>query len=406
MNPANTHLKTAIDTVQCAIDLDRQQKYSEALEKYITAIEWFTLYLKYEKSPNVTERIEKRVMSYVKRAEEIKNQTLCAPAVEEDGGDSTNGAEPFTPIKTNVKWDDIAGLETAKSTLKEAVVMPIRFKRAFEERQIETWRGILLYGPPGTGKSHLAKAVACEANAPFFSVTAADLLSKWVGDSEKRVRQLFETARACESAVIFIDEIESLCSSRSNDSGNGGHASERVKTEFLTQMDGVGTDQSGLLVLGATNLPWTLDMAIRRRFEKRIYIALPDQNARQRMFELGARKPGCTLSAKECRKLARVTEGYSGADIAIVVREATMRPVRLLQDATHFKPVGERMMPCSPGDADAQELTWDQVDTVELTPVTHRDFLRSVQATQPSVGNAELAQYDQWTEQFGVAGNH
>jgi vacuolar protein-sorting-associated protein 4 len=168
----------------------------------------------------------------------------------------------------NVKWEDVAGLEQAKDALKEAVILPIKFPHLFVGKRTP-WRGILMYGPPGTGKSFLAKAVATEAKSTFFAVSSSDLVSKWMGESERLVKQLFTMARENKPAIIFIDEVDSLCGTR----GEGeSEASRRIKTEFLVQMQGVGTDDTGVLVLGATNLPWALDMAIKRRFEKVHYL--------------------------------------------------------------------------------------------------------------------------------------
>ncbi len=165
--------------------------------------------------------------------------------------------------KPNIKWTDVAGLENAKESLKEAVILPIKFPHLFTGKR-KPWHGILLYGPPGTGKSFLAKAVATEANnSTFFSISSADLLSKWLGESEKLVRNLFDLARTHKPSIIFIDEVDSLCSSRSD---NESESARRVKTEFLVQMQGVGNDMDSILVLGATNIPWCLDAAIRRRF--------------------------------------------------------------------------------------------------------------------------------------------
>ena len=171
-------------------------------------------------------------------------------------------AEAIVMEKPNVKWDDIAGLEVAKEALNLTVSMPQRMPRLFSGER-KPWKGILLYGPPGTGKSYLAKAVATEAqNSTFFSISSADLVSKWQGESEKMVSNLFEVAREQKPSVIFIDEIDSLVSSRND---NDNDATRRIKNQFLVQMDGVGMDTDGILVLGATNIPWSLDQGMRRR---------------------------------------------------------------------------------------------------------------------------------------------
>lgn len=225
----------------------------------------------------------------------------------------------------NVKWDDVAGLESAKDALKEAVILPVKFPHLFTGKRTP-WRGILMYGPPGTGKSYIAKAVATEAKATFFSVSSSDLVSKWMGESERLVKQLFAMAREAKPSIVFIDEVDSLCGSR----GEGeSEASRRIKTEFLVQMQGVGSDDTGVLVLGATNLPWALDLAIKRRFEKvqsstlllhytqsniyfsfkRILIPLPDPEARRRMFELNVGTTPCTLTKQDYKTLAAKTDG-------------------------------------------------------------------------------------------------
>lgn len=175
-------------------------------------------------------------------------------ASEDDSDNAKLRASLTSAILTetpNVSWDDVAGLDNAKEALKEAVILPAKFPQLFTGKRTP-WRGVLLYGPPGTGKSFLAKAIATEAKCTFFSVSSSDLVSKWMGESERLVKQLFTMARENKPAIIFIDEVDSLCGSR----GEGeSEASRRIKTEFLVQINGVGNDDTGVLVLGATNIP-------------------------------------------------------------------------------------------------------------------------------------------------------
>jgi vacuolar protein-sorting-associated protein 4 len=310
--------------------------------------------------------------------------------------------------KPNVRWEDVAGLEGAKEALKEAVILPVRFPHLFTGKR-KPLSGILLYGPPGTGKSFLAKAVATEANSTFFSVSSSDLVSKWMGESERLVKQLFNMARENKPSIIFIDEVDALCGPR----GEGeSEASRRIKTELLVQMNGVGNDSAGVLVLGATNIPWQLDAAIRRRFERRIYISLPDAEARTEMFKLNVGNTPCTLTQQDYKLLADMTEGYSGHDVAVSVRDALMQPIRKIQTATHFKeiytPEGQRKLtPCSPGEPDAVEMNWMQIGTDELQEpaLTVKDFIKAVKSTRPTVNQDDIQKQEDFTQDFGQEGN-
>jgi vacuolar protein-sorting-associated protein 4 len=180
--------------------------------------------------------------------------------------------------------------------------------------------------------------VATERNYTLFSISSDDVTSKWIGESEGLVRNLFSLARENRPAIIFIDEIDALAGSR-DASNTSGENTARMKTEFLVQMDGVGNDNEGVLALAATNLPWMLDPAVRRRFQKRIHIPLPDEAAREQFFQAVARDLTTGMQDRDFEELARRTEGFSGSDIAIIVDDALTVPIKKAQTTTHLKRV-------------------------------------------------------------------
>lgn len=424
-------LGRAIETVKKAIEQDTAGEYEKAYQQYYAALELFMLALKWEKNPKSKDMIRGKAGEYMERAEKLKkhieeqDSQKRKPAAMGNNGTASNGqgkeedgddaeskklrgalAGAILTEKPNIKWEDVAGLEGAKEALKEAVILPIKFPHLFTGKR-QPWKGILLYGPPGTGKSYLAKAVATEANSTFFSVSSSDLVSKWMGESERLVKQLFNLARENKPSIIFIDEIDALCGPR----GEGeSEASRRIKTELLVQMDGVGRDSKGVLILGATNIPWQLDAAIRRRFQRRVHISLPDQPARMRMFEIAVGSTPCELKADDYKTLAKLSEGYSGSDISIAVQDALMQPVRKIQTATHYKKVEvdgeEKLTPCSPGDAGALEMSWVDVDTEQLLepPLQVKDFVKAIKGSRPTVSGEDLKRSADWTLEFGSEG--
>lgn len=298
-----------------------------------------------------------------------------------------------------VTWDVIAGLEQAKTLLEEAVVLPLVMPEYFQGIR-RPWKGVLMFGPPGTGKTMLAKAVATQCETAFFNVSASTMASKYRGDSEKLVRLLFEMARFYAPTTIFFDEIDALGSKRGEASEH--EASRRVKAELLVQMDGVtssapkdpdendpdapSAQPKQVMVLAATNRPWDLDEALRRRLEKRIYIPLPEPEGRHHLFEINLRdvKLGPDVDIQE---LVRRTEGYSGADVTSVCREAAMMGLRKRMQKARQEGISVAKM----------QMLKDEVDV----PVTQTDFLEAVKNVSKSVGTDDLQHFVDWMKEFG-----
>nr|XP_055026179.1 fidgetin-like protein 1 [Misgurnus anguillicaudatus] len=274
-----------------------------------------------------------------------------------------------------VAWDDIAGLEFAKATIQEIVVWPMLRPDIFTGLRGPP-KGILLFGPPGTGKTLIGKCIACQSGATFFSISASSLTSKWVGEGEKMVRALFAIARCHQPAVIFIDEIDSLLSQRTD----GEHdSSRRIKTEFLVQLDGAATSaEDRILVVGATNRPQEIDEAARRRLAKRLYIPLPEAEARRQIVTNLMSREKSQLGADEMEKVVLGTEGFSGADMTQLCREAALGPIRSIRLS------------------DIATIAAEQV-----RPILYCDFQEALKTVRPSVSTKDLELYEEWNKTFG-----
>mmetsp|Transcript_23817 Transcript_23817/g.24803 ORF Transcript_23817/g.24803 Transcript_23817/m.24803 type:complete len:459 (-) Transcript_23817:70-1446(-) len=448
----------AIEFAKAAIDAESKLKYEEAFSNYVQAIQKLKLLKENDENKYNHETYKKKATEYFEKANEIKAKYLSGGSVPSSApttnsndisvskiggtkppnnntGSGANGdgkkedpkkenpkkadkeedeeskkmqealSSCMVTEKPNVRWEDVAGLEKAKEALKEAVILPLKFKHLFNEKR-RPWKGILLYGPPGTGKSFLAKACATEVKGTFYSVSASNIMSKWVGEAERTVRALFDLARQNKPAVIFLDEIDSLLSAR----GDGEQEStRRVKTEFLVQMQGVGKDDTGILVLGATNIPWDLDQAVRRRFQKKIYIPLPEKAARLNMFKLnlGDTMPHL-LGEEDYKELSELTDGYSGSDIATLTQDAIYEPLRKCQQSRFFKNIeGGNFLPCSPSDEGAMKMTLNDIEVPEtlMAPdICRDDFIKALSKIRPTVGANDLVRQEQFTEEFGQDG--
>ncbi|XP_012276221.1 spastin isoform X3 [Orussus abietinus] len=276
---------------------------------------------------------------------------------------------------TAVQWEDIAGQETAKQALQEMVILPSLRPELFTGLRTPA-RGLLLFGPPGNGKTLLARAVATQCHATFFSISAASLTSKYVGEGEKLVRALFAIARELQPSVIFIDEVDSLLSERRD---NEHEASRRLKTEFLVEFDGLPCNpEERVLVMAATNRPQELDEAALRRFTKRVYVTLPDMQTRVMLLTRLLGKHNDPLTNEELNHMAMLTDGYSGSDLTGLAKDAALGPIR--------------------------ELNPEQVKELDLNSVrniTMQDFLESLKRIRRSVSPASLAAYQKWSLEYG-----
>ncbi|MGV8162050.1 MAG: CDC48 family AAA ATPase [Candidatus Nanoarchaeia archaeon] len=228
----------------------------------------------------------------------------------------------------NISWDDVGGLEEVKQELKEAVEWPLKLKEEFKAMGVKPPKGVLLFGPPGTGKTLLAKAVAKEAESNFISVKGPELINKWVGESEKAIREIFKKARQASPAIVFFDELDSIAPRRHGGESNDGGVTERVVNQLLTEMDGM-EDLSDIVVIAATNRPDILDTALLRpgRFDRILLVGAPDKKSRKAIFEIHTKKMPLGKDV-DLSILVDKTEGYVGADIESVCREAAMLALR------------------------------------------------------------------------------
>ena len=405
-------IKQRLDDVRLYVnkaqEADKAEDFPKSARMWENAIKMLNQLIKIDPNKYNVETYKKKVEEYTEIMEGVKKKRVAEPEggkkdSEEDKLEKQLSGTLITETP-NVKWEDVAGLEKAKEALKEAVVLPIKFPQLFQEKR-KPWKGILLYGPPGTGKSYLAKAAATETGGQFFSVSAANIVSKWMGESEKLIKGIFDLARKNKPAVIFLDEIDSVLSARND---NENDATRRLKTEFLIQMQGVGKDDDGVLVLGATNIPWGLDPAVRRRFQKKIYISLPDVKARRLMFTLNLGDTENDITDKEFDILAEMTDGYSGSDIATLTQDAIYGPLRKCQRAKFFKNIDpEHIVPCSPSDPGAFRMTMNEIEKPEsLVPpkVTFEDYIQSIQKIKATVNQKDLEKQEEFTREFGQEG--
>jgi len=325
----------------------RMGELEEAKYHFLKAAEYLLLLAKETEGPLREARMRK-ARELVDLARNVKEKKQ---ALREKASAAKAGASPAAPSegvpkewslteKPKLRFGDIAGLDDVKEQIRVKMIYPFTHPEQAKKYRVRTGGGILLYGPPGTGKTMIAKAVAGELDASFFAIAPSEILNKWVGESEKNIRKLFDTARGCEKSVVFIDEVESLVPRR-RDSEAGG-VMQRVVPQILSELDGFDVKEGQhVLFLGATNEPWNIDYAMLRpgRLDEKVYVGLPDFAARRKILELNLRDIPLGTDV-ELDALAGRLEGYSGADIAYLCRKVAERKFLESVEKSGEQPIG------------------------------------------------------------------
>lgn len=356
-----------------------QGRFPEAAGAYRQCAAQLEQYAQYARSKSVKARWLEQAQGYRRLAERIEAGDFAMPTTEGPAA-ADNYEEIVTGLihRSDVTWDDIAGLEETKREIKAAYGLALARKPAGV--QLEGWRNILFYGPPGTGKTLLAAATSNGLDATFFNAKVSDMLSKYFGESTRIISALYAAARRLAPSVIFLDEFEALSPPRD---GSQSGAEARIVSTFLSELDGLAQkgDDRYVLTIAATNVPWLIDKAILSRFEKMIYVPLPDSPARRRIFELEIEAKG-HRSQIPYDQLVDRTEGYSGREVVQLAKEA----------------VKEMVSRVNPDLVTAVERGREAAANYQLrtVPISQKDWEAAFERVARRTTDADLKRFEAW----------
>jgi len=359
-----------------AVEHDQKNEYNQAVSQYLRAFDLLMSLVKYTDNKRLNNYYAQTAEKYLNRVYVIKDKrNIASSTMPLSMSDEQREIIEGTILmeKPDVKWEDIAGLENAKRAVNDSVILPMKRPDLFKGR--ESYQAMLLHGPPGCGKTLLAKAAANECDLPFFSLSAADIMDKYVGESEKRIQSLFQQARGNQPSIIFLDEFDSLSPGSSSESSP---VQDRIMAEISSQLDGAKSrPDDRFLFWGATNSPWKLAPRIIRRFSRRIHIPLPDYDARHEIFRINIhKKPKIDIMGDvDIPELAKLTEGYSGDDIKKLCMDAWYIPIHELVDS-------------------------GEIETKNPRKVGREDFLEALRNRKPSVSPEVVASFNEWAKQW------
>ena len=374
LSPSEELEQMAVRSVNEAIQFDKEGARGNAISRYQRTVEiLLKLCSLYPEAPQNRLYME-QIESCKRRITALKNPN--AQLDDEDRSStrqSTRSEQFILTEKPSVKWSEIADLHDAKKAIEEAVVFPVKRPDLFP---LGWPKGILFFGPPGCGKTLLAAAIATEIDAAFYSVDAASIMSKWLGESEKNVAELFNSARSGAKdgpVIIFIDEIDSLVGIRGDEVGG----EVRTRNQFLKEMDNILDKKrvNHVYVIGATNKPWALDEPFIRRFQKRIYVPLPNAEARREMFKIYTHDLKLTPDV-DPEVVIEKTDGYTGSDFRDICQNAQTKVVREFFEGDSRRGQGQ------------------------ARPIAMDDFRETLRRRKPSVSPQILSMYDKWFETY------